>query len=234
MNIYYTILFGLVFLDYSSRYDGGEDGGSIDGLLKSIGAMWWPIVGIFLLFLVIKSFFTNIFVDKPRQREHIKKFHSDHPTLQDKQNHYDDKFRKEKLEIEKDWKKLREDYLPINGVFKPFSYDITNRAKYAKQIARYVVKEDYSSEQGFKLLSEYWTYDGEWRQGYWDGNFDYSDKRWEENTKCDFLNTRMGDIQPKINKPPITPTSITETKKEENSKIDFNAIVSSEDDDLPF
>ena len=33
----------------------------------------------------------------------------------------------------------------------------------------------------------------------------------------------MGDIQPKINKSPITPSSLSETKKEVNTKIEENS-----------
>lgn len=240
MNISHTILFGLVFLDYSSRYDGGEDGGSIIGLLEAIGEIWWPMIGLILLILMVTSIFKGIFIESPRRRQSEYEFNLKYPTLQEKQKYYDSIFQKSKLEAEKEWNKEREyhlnnfpDWLYLSPLQNLPEYDIKNLASYAKRVQREVVKIEYNSK-GYSTLREYWTYDGEWRQGYWDGQYNYRDGLWKAKTKCDFLRLDMGDIQPKINKAPNT-ASITETKKEENTKIDYTAPVSSgDDDDLPF
>jgi len=188
----------ILFLQRATSYDGDFEGGSIDELMNSIGKMWWPLVGLVFFIWVIKSIFTEVFVDKPREREYQRKFNSDYPTIEDKQRHYDERFLKRKLEIEKEWEKesWRHDF------------DITNKAHYCQRITRDIVRVDYSSEKGYKLLTEYWTYDGEWRQGYWTGKFDYKDGYWESNTICDVLDLTMGDIQPKIStKKPNSPTN---------------------------
>lgn len=223
--------YSILFLQRATSYDGGDDeGGSIVGLVESIGRMWWPLVGLVFFIWVVKSIFTEIFVDKPREREYRRKFNLDYPTIEDKQRHYDKRFSTEKLEIEKKWEKESRRY----------DFDITNKAHYCQRITRDIVRVDYSSEKGYTLLKEYWTYDGEWRQGYWKGKFDYKDMYWESNTICDVLDLTKGDIQPKIsttissspsnkNNPPIKETT------ELNPNIFLNETTNQDDgDDLPF
>jgi|LakMenE01Jun11ns_1017448.scaffolds.fasta_scaffold9949732_6 hypothetical protein len=219
--------YSILFLQRATSYDGGDDeGGSIVGLLESIDNIWWPLVGIVLLFLAIKSIFTEVFVDKPREREYHRKFNLDYPTIEDKQRYYDKRFSTEKLEVEKKWEKESRRY----------DFDITNKAHYCQRITRDIVRVDYSSEKGYKLLKEYWTYDGEWRQGYWNGKFDYKDMYWESNTICDVLDLTKGDIQPKISTTPSNQKSspIKETK-DLKQNIFLNETTNQDDgDDLPF
>ena len=222
----------ILFLQRATSYDGGDEGGSsifdIFRFFESLGEnSWWIFVGIVLLILMVKSILKGIFIDNPREREYHRKFNSDYPTIENKQRYYDKRFSTEKLEVEKKWEKE-------SGRSE---FDLTNKAHYSRQISRSVVKVDYSSEKGYKLLTEYWTYDGEWRQGYWTGNYDYKDWNWNRNTKCDVIDLTVGDIQPKI-------TKITESNREnlnkkktsqENSKHPFDKDYNELDgDDLPF
>jgi hypothetical protein len=224
--------YSILFLQRATSYDGGDDeGGSIVGLVESIDKIWWPLVGIVLLFLAVKSIFTNIFSDKPRDSETKRDFNSEFPTIQDKQNYYDHDFWKEKLKIEREWDKQRKEFLNREGEYKSLSFDITNKSHYSKRISRKVVIPDNSSDKGFKLLTEYWTYDGQWRQGYWDGKYDYSDENWDKNTKCDFLDLTRGDIQPKVSLDNSS-NSNNHPNSPINKTIEFNQ--NYEGDDLPF
>jgi hypothetical protein len=201
MKFYFDVI-GFVFLDYS-QFDGDEEGGgSLIGLLEALDDIWWPSIGVILLILVVTSIFKSVFIDAPNKRMAIHQFNRDYPSISDKQKYYDLKFEKGKAKIEKDWNEQREYYLknfPDWLNYSPLQnlpeYDIKNLAHYAKQITREVVKQDYSSK-GFILLREWWTYDGEWRRGYWDGQYNYRDGLWNAKTKCDFLRTDMGDNEP--------------------------------------
>lgn len=233
--------YSILFLQRAASYDGGDDeGGSIVGLVESLDKMWWPLVGIVLLFLAVKSIFTNVFVDRPREREYHRKFNSEYPTIADKQKYYDDLFIKKKSEIEEEWNDQRERYLVREGVYKSLSFDMTNKAHYSKRISRDVVKPDYTSDRGYKILTEYWTYDGKWRQGYWEGKYDYSDKNWDKNTLCDVLDINMGDIQPKISTTISSSTNNqNNTQIKEKTKLNQNISLDEntnqyEGDDLPF
>jgi hypothetical protein len=75
------------------------------------------------------------------------------------------------------------------------NFDTTNLAAYSNHLARTVYKE-YKNSKGYITLKEYWTFDGSWRRGYWTGNYDKTDPNWRQTTKCDFLDTTMGDIHP--------------------------------------
>ena len=240
-----SLEYSILFLQRATSYDGGDEGGSsifdIFRFFESLGEnSWWIFVGIVLLILMVKSILKGIFIDNPREREYHRKFNSDHPTIVDKQNHYDDLFLKKKLEIEEEWNDQSERYLVREGVYKSLSFDMTNKAHYSKKISRNVVKPDYTSDRGYKILTEYWTYDGEWRQGYWDGKFDYSDKNWDKNTLCDILNIKMGDIQPKISttissSPSNQNNPLIKEKTELNQNIFLNETTNQDDgDDLPF
>jgi hypothetical protein len=191
LNIY---VLGFVFLTKYSRYDGGEEGGSIIDLIESLDRIMWPLIGTAAVIWVIKTKYTEIFVDKPREKEYHRQFNLDYPTIEEKQEYFNQIFLKEKLKVERDWKIKREEHLYKPPIYLPF--DITDKAHYAERISRKVVKSDYSKNQGYSTRTEYWTYDGKWRQGYWEGVFDYSDKYWDRNTLCNKLNEKMGDIQP--------------------------------------
>lgn len=221
LNIY---ILGFVFLGISSRYDGDEEGGSIIDLFESLDGIMWPLIGTALVIWVIKSKYTEIFVDKPREKEYHRQFNLDYPTLKDKQEHYDQLFLKRKKETEKKWQAKRA------------SFDIVNRAHYAERITRAVVKEDYSSKNGYSTLIEYWTYDGNWRQGYWDGIYNYNDRNWESNTLCNTIDERMGDIQPlKDSTLPYHPIKpVSEGKILKGEDIGGNSYSLPIDDDLPF
>ena len=199
--------YSILFLQRATSYDGDFEGGSIVSLVESIDKIWWPLVGLVFFIWIIKSVFTDVFIDRPRDREYHRKFNLDSPTIEDKQRHYDKRFSTEKLEVEKKWERESRRY----------DFDITNKAHYCQRITRDVVRVDYSSEKGYKLLKEYWTFDGEWRQGYWKGKFDYKDMYWESNTICDILDLTMGDIHPKLStKKPNTPSNqenLDKTKK---------------------
>ena len=194
----------MILLDYRNFDGGDEEGGSLIGLIESIGRIWWPLIIFILVIYILKSTFSQIFIEGPERRRAVSDFNDRHPTIQDKQNHYDKLFQQSKTATEKEWHRERDELLENFPYWLKYSslqnlpeFDITNLAKYAKQIERQVVKQDYSSK-GFTLLREWWTYDGEWRQGYWTGKYDYNDSLWGAKTKCDFLDQTMGDIQPKI------------------------------------
>jgi hypothetical protein len=194
----------LILLDYRNFDGGDEEGGSLIGLIESIGRIWWPLIIFILVIYILKSIYSAIFIEGPERRREESDFNKKYPTIQDKQRHYDELFQQRKARTEVEWKGQREEFLRTYEFWIKNSslpnypeLDIRNLAKYAKHVERQVVKYE-SSSKGYTLLREWWTYDGEWRQGYWTGKYDYKDILWEVKTKCDFLDETVGDIQPKI------------------------------------
>ncbi len=190
MDLQSTVSLLCIILDYT-RFDGGDDdGGSIIGLMYALGKIWWPMIILVIIIFMIKSIFSQIFIEGPEKRKAEYEFNLSYPSLKEKQDYYDKRFELDKNEAERKW--LEES--------RRHDYDITNLARYAKRISRDVVELENTSK-GHKLLREYWTFDGQWRQGYWDGDYDYNDRLWESRTICDVLRTEMGDIHPP--KPPL-------------------------------
>jgi hypothetical protein len=207
---------GWILLDYS-RYDGGdEDGGSLIGLFEALDRIWWPTIIIVLIVLAIKSIFSGnskpspVEVNSQTNTSQIVSTsnNSISPTSEGsspkskfansiylKQDYQDSKFLKLKENAEQKW---------MSDKRKNF-IDITNLASHALHVKRVVVHPDETAILGVRLLDEYWTFDGEWRQGYWRGMSDYdkpfflsdsNSKNQNQNSRCDYLDTVWGAIQP--------------------------------------
>jgi hypothetical protein len=210
------ITIGWILLNYS-RYDGGdEDAGTLMELAMALDRIILPTIILVFIIFVIKSIFSGNSKPGPvqggRQTDSIPRVSTNNNSIAQtsersspkskreippyhQQDYQNRKFLTLKERAENEWMSNQRKTL----------FDITNLAYFAQHVRRLVVQHDESVIFGVRLLDEYWTFDGEWRQGYWRGMSDYDNpfflldsnsKNQNQNSRCDYLDTAWGHIQP--------------------------------------
>ena len=159
---------------------------SIEEFAHALDKLWWLIIVCALIYFALRPVFSGLkknstVTSKPKNETTKPKvkwlpddeFHRRYPTVLAKQQFYNDVFEEDKTRTENKWNDRRSVLLKIgvcdiskipNEIIS--SFDIYNLDAWAAHVRRYVVVES-NDEKGYKLKTEWWTYDGRWRMGYW-------------------------------------------------------------------